>query len=242
MTQSSFAAALLNPDAATPANLIDPQGRPAPKRFSVYRNNVTSGLIRALEAGFPVIRKLVGPEFFAALALTHLRAHPPRSRIMMLYGDDFPAFLAGFPPVAHLPYLADVARLELAIRHSYHSADAAPIDPAALSVPEDRLLNSRLFLAPSLRLIRSPSPIHAIWQANTNNGPAPQPAAEDVVILRAGFEPAPHLLPPGGAAFLQAILAGRTLAEALAASPDGFDLTAVLALLLSTQSLTGITK
>ncbi len=239
MTEARFAAALLNPDAAPPAGLIDPQGRPAPKRFSVYRNTVTSGLTRALEAGFPVIRKLVGPEFFGAMAVTHLRAHPPRSRMMMLYGEDFPAFLAVFPPVAHLPYLADVARVELAIRHSYHSGDATPIDPAALSVPEDRLLRSRLFLAPSLRLVCSPWPIHAIWQANTHNAPPPRAAPEDVVILRSGFDPAPHLLPPGGAAFLQAILAGQTLAEALTPSPDGFDLTAVLSLLLSTQSLTG---
>ena len=37
MTQSAFAHALLDPEAAVPVGIVDPQGRPAPKRFSVYR-------------------------------------------------------------------------------------------------------------------------------------------------------------------------------------------------------------
>ena len=60
MTQAAFAHALLNPEAAIPPGIVDPQGRPAPKRFSVYRNNVASSLTRAREAAFPTVRKLVG--------------------------------------------------------------------------------------------------------------------------------------------------------------------------------------
>jgi len=239
MKQAVFAAALLDPDAALPSGLMDPQGRPAPKRFSVYRNNVASSLTRALEAGFPVIRKLLGDEYFGAIAVIHLRAHPPRSRQIMLYGQEFPAFLANFPPLADLPYLADVARLELAIRASYHAADSAPIDPAALALPEATLLAGRFALAPSLRIVRSPHPVFAIWAANTMDGPAPQPGAQDVVVLRRDFDPEPHLLPPGAADFLAALGADQTLAQALTAAGDGFDLPAVLALLLSHHALTG---
>ena len=82
-----FARALLDPEAEVPWGLTDPEGRPAPKRFSVYRNNVASSLTRALEAAFPTVRKLVGDEFFAAMAGVFLRAHPPQSRMLMLYGD-----------------------------------------------------------------------------------------------------------------------------------------------------------
>lgn len=240
MSQSAFAAALLNPDAALPAGLIDPQGRPAPKRFSVYRNNVAASLTRALEAGFPVIRRLVGNEFFGAMAVVFLRAHPPTSQQLMLYGAEFPRFLTGFPPVAHLPYLPDTARLEQAIRDSYHAADTIPIDPAALALPEGRLLSARLRLAPALRLIRSPYPVYSIWQANTNGGPAPLMRAEEVVVLRPVFDPAPGLLPVGGVAFLTALQAGQCLAKALAAAGTGFDLTAMFTLLLGNQALVGI--
>jgi hypothetical protein len=239
MKQAAFATALLDPDAALPPGLTDPQGRPAPMRFSVYRNNVAASLTRALEDGFPVIRKLLGPEYFTAIAGVHLRAHPPRSRQIALYGQDFAGFLAGFPPLVHLPYLADVARLELAIRQSYHAADSTPLDPNLLDVPEDVLLVSRFTLAPSLRLIRSPHPVLAIWQANTQNGPAPTLGPQDVVVLRPDYDPKPHRLPHGAAQFITALGQDQTLAEALAQAGDGFDLNATLSLLLSNHALTG---
>ena len=175
MTQTAFVTALMDPAQPVPDGLVDPQGRPVVKRFNVYRNNVASSLTKALEAGFPVIRKLVGDEFFAAMAGVYLRAHPPTSRIMMLYGTQMPAFLARFPPVAHLPYLPDIARLERAIRQSYHAADATPLAPETLAaITPDTFLHARLTFAPSLQIIQSDWPIHAIWLANTDPSALPR--------------------------------------------------------------------
>lgn len=237
MTQSALAAALLNPDAALPGGLIDPLGRPATRRFNVYRNNVAAGLTRALEAGFPVVRRLVGDEFFGAMAAIHLRAHPPRRPILMLYGADFPDFPAGFPPVMHLGYLPCMARLELAMRHSYHAGDATPLPPEALGL---HLMTARLHLAPSLRLLRSVWPIWSIWQANTTGGATPQMRPEDVVLLRPGFDPKPHLIPPATADFLAALLQNRTLGEAIHSAGPQFDLTEASKLLVANHAITGI--
>ena len=99
MTQSAFVASLLDQAAPLPAGVVDPQGRPAPKRFSVYRNNVAAGLTRAMEASFPTVRKLVGPQFFAAMAVEFALQHPPKSQLLMQYGDEFAGFLETFPPV-----------------------------------------------------------------------------------------------------------------------------------------------
>ncbi len=234
MMQSEFAAALLDPDAAVPLGLVDPSGRPDPKRFSVYRNNVAASLTRVLEAAFPVVRKLVGEAFFAAMAGEFLRTHPPNTRLMMLYGDEFAGFLQRFPPVAHLGYLPDVARLEQAIRESYHAGDAAAVDPADLSgLDEQALLTARIAFAPSLRLVRSSWPIHAIWCANTEGGPAPKPGAQDVVVLRPEFDPKPHLMPPGGGALVAGLQGGMTMQDALDAAPPEVDLTAILTVLIS---------
>lgn len=241
MTEAAFAAALLDPGRPTPDWVIRPNGQPAPKRFAVYRNNVAVGLTEALQTAFPVVRKLVGEAFFAAMAGAFLRDHPPQSRIMMLYGDAFADFLTVFPPVAHLAYLPDVARLEQALRESYHAADAPAIAPGVLAaMPEATLLLARLTLAPALRLIRSPWPIHAIWRANAQGGPAPQTGAEDVVILRPDFDPSPHLLPAGCGPFIAALLAQATVAEALSAAGPQLDLSAVLTLLLNGRAITGL--
>lgn len=127
MTETEFVAAVLDPSRPVPGFLVRPDGHPPTKRFAVYRNNVAVGLTDTLQTDFPVVRKLVGEAFFDAMAGEFLRRHPPQSRIMMLYGDAFADFLARFPPVANLGYLPDVARLDQALRESYHTADADPI-------------------------------------------------------------------------------------------------------------------
>ncbi len=137
---AGFAAALLDPDLAVPSGLVDPSGRPAGKRFDVYRNNVVASLSSALADGFPAVHALVGAEFFSAMAGVYVRVHPPNNPRMMYFGAQMPAFLEGFGPVAHLAYLPDVARLELALRASYHAADAEGLTAERLAaLPQDQL-------------------------------------------------------------------------------------------------------
>lgn len=239
--QNTFTAALLNPNAAVPAGLIDPLGRPVQKRFDVYRNNIASGLTRALEASFPVIRALVGDAFFGAMAVEFLRAHPPKSRLMMLYGDAFAPFLAAFPPVAHLAYLPDVARLEQGLHESCHAADAPALTATDLTaLPEPTLLQARLRLAPSVRVLQSDYPIHAIWTVNTTGGPAPVMVPQSVVILRTDFNPKPHLISAAATTFITALQAGATLQMAIGHAGPAHDLTATLTLLLQGQAIAGI--
>lgn len=242
--QTLFRDAVLNPNAERPKGLSDGKGQPAGRRFDVYRNNVAVSLTEALETAFPVIRKLVGDANFKLLAGTFLRAHPPTSPLMMLYGTEMPGFLGSFEPTRSLGYLPDVARLELALRESYHAADETPIDPLALqALATDALMASTLTLAPSLRLVRSSWPIHAIWAFNMADGPKPAAAAEDVVVLRADLDPEPVLLPPGGGLFLESLLNGHPLGAAFEAtlqSIEGFDLSQTLALLIGAHAITDI--
>lgn len=235
--QSAFRAALLAPDAPRPEGLTDGYGKPAGRRFDVYRNNVAVSLTEALETGFPVIRKLVGDANFKLLAGAFLRAHPPSSPVMMFYGSEMPNFLAVFEPTRTIGYLPDVSRLELALRESYHAADASVVDTGKL---EEIDVTSVLHFAPSVRVVRSEWPIHAIWRFNSEGGPKPAMAAEDVAVLRADLDPEAVLLPPGGGAFLAALLDGATLGDALDSAPEDFDLPRILAVLIGGKAITGI--
>ncbi len=240
--QTTFRTALLDPEAARPAGLSDGQGEAAGRRFDVYRNNVAVSLTEALETAFPVVAKLVGAQNFSVLAGAFLRQHPPSSPLMMFYGSEMPDFLAEFGPTKSIGYLPDVARLELALRESYHATDAIPMDPEVLqsTAPED-LMASRVTLAPSLKLVHSRWPIFSIWRFNMDDtAPKPQMAAEDVVVVRPGLDPEPHVLPAGGGAFLDALLTVKTFGDAVEAAtseaPD-FDLSATLALLIGSGAL-----
>jgi hypothetical protein len=240
VSQAEFRAAILDPARPTPDGLIDPADRPAGKRFSVYRNNVAVSLTEALEATFPVLVKIVGEEFFRAMAGVYLRAHQPTSPVLGRYGAAMPEFLAGFAPVAHLGYLSDVARLELAQRAAYHAADANPVGPEALNTGGD-LMAARIGLAPAVRVIRSRWPLYDIWRLNAEDGaPQPGPTPQDVVVTRPGFDPQVSPLPPGGAEFIAALAAGETLGTAILAAGTGFDPGPVIGALLSGGAISSI--
>ncbi|MEL7461166.1 MAG: DNA-binding domain-containing protein [Pseudomonadota bacterium] len=242
--EADFKAALFDPAMTPPPGLSDPAGRPAGKRFDVYRNNVVVSLTQALEVAFPAVRKLVGEANFKVLAGAFLRAHPPKSPLLMLWGDEFPSFLAGFPAAKSIGYLPDAARLEQAIRESYHAADCDPIDPEVLGqIPPEQLTQTKLRFAPALKLISSPWPVHAIWRFNMEPGaPKPAMAAQDVLVTRPAFDPVAAVLPAGGAAFVRALARGATLGDAMSVPgvPETFDLNTTLGLLLSGNAITAI--
>ena len=242
VTQAAFKAAMMDPAASVPDGIINPDGAPAQKRFDVYRNNVAVSLSDALEAAFPVVHKLVGDEFFRAMAGVYLRKHPPKSPLMMFYGDAMPQFLGRFGPAKSITYLPDIARLELALRHAYHAADAAPVDAQALSaIAPDALMSAKLRIAPSTQTVISDYPIHAIYRANTHAGaPKPMMQAEAVLITRAGFDPEIHAINAAAATCVTALQKGQSLGQAMATADDTLDLGAILGLLLAQGAVTEI--
>jgi hypothetical protein len=245
--QESFATALLDADRPVPSAVTCHTARAPQKRFAVYRNNVVAGLVAALRTQFPVTEKIVGGEFFAAMARVFVANEPPRSPILVAYGDGFPGFIARFGPAAEIPYLADVARLEIARTRAYHSADAAPLDPSYWQgLDQFALHGARVALHPSVQILRSPYPVVTIWSMNSGEhalASIEDCGAEDALVLRPQFDVQVRRLPVGGAAFLGALALGFTLGEAaLSATADHaeFDLAANLVGLLGAGLAAGL--
>ncbi len=245
VSQDTFHDALLDSARAVPAGLSDGLGQPAGSRFSVYRNNVAVSLTEALEISFPAIVKLIGEENFKKVTSLFLRRHPPTTPMMSQYGAEFPAFLEKFEPLKHLGYLPDVARLEQALRVAYHAADGAPANADVLqSLTPEQLAEVRMTLAPAVRIVRSPWPIHAIWAFNLEEGaPKPEPGGQIVLITRPEFDPLMTPIGAGTAAFIEALQSGETLADANEKALEhdaSFDLSQALAVLLGGQAITDI--
>jgi hypothetical protein len=234
--QDNFAGALLDADRPVPGAVISHSARAPQKRFAVYRNNVVVGLVAALRTQFPVTEKIVGGEFFAAMARVYVVTEPPRSPILVAYGEGFPGFIARFAPAAELSYLADVARLEIARTRAYHAADATPLDRSRWErLDPSALFGARVALHPSLQILRSSHPIVTIWSMNSGESVLASIEdcdGEDAAVVRPHLDVQVRRLPAGGAAFLAALAAGAMLGDAAiagAADHPEFDLTANLA-------------
>ena len=219
-TIAAFAAALTDPALPPPAQTLGRQQRPDARRFAVYRNNVAVGLTKALEARYPVTRRLVGDGFFRAMAGAYIAANKPQSAVLILYGADFPAFIGGFAPAAELVYLPDVAALENAWMEAYHAAEAEPLALQALvEIAPERLDSLRLALHPAARLLRLATPAASIWAAHQGEGEPQTPqiwAPEDALVSRPHADVRVCALPPGGLDLLAALREGAPLGEAAA--------------------------
>ncbi|MEM9105480.1 MAG: DNA-binding domain-containing protein [Pseudomonadota bacterium] len=244
-----FSKALLDPDLPTPEGVVGPNGKRANKRFNVYRNNVTVGLIGTVADIYPAVQRLVGEQFFDAMARVYVQTEQPKSPLLFRYGTGFPSFLETFEPVAKLAYLPDVARIERVWLDAYHAADEPALDPVDLSaIPPEDLALQRFVPHPATAIVRSPFAAVSIFSAtragNDLTGIYPQ-SAEDGLVTRRGIEVEIRQLPAGGAEFLQHLIDGATLgeaAEAGAAIAQDFDLAAAIGAMLEAGAFSALDR
>jgi hypothetical protein len=213
--------------------------------LAVHRNNVMSGLIKVLTARFPSVRRLLGEECFLASVRRFIAAEPPRSPLLLDYGDEFPQFLRRLGDDS---CIADIADLEAARGRAYHAADAASLPPQAFAaIPTERLAGLRLTFHPSVALLQSRFPIVSLWHANQEAADAAlrQGRAEAALIARPLLEVEVWNLPAGGFTFLTALRRGATMAEAaetaMDAAPD-FDLAVNLSVMIKASIVTGFVE
>jgi hypothetical protein len=246
--QREFAAALLDPALPIPAGLVGPDRQPSAVRFAVYRNNVFAGLIDALQESFPATARIVGEDFFRAMAREYVRLSPPQSPILLDYGARFAAHIEAFEPARELPYLADVVRIERAWLEAYHAAEANSLGTTHFVTRDSAALpHLCLQLHPSLRVVRSRLPALSIWRMNVPGGePAPidlESGGEDALIVRPAADVEVRSLPAGGAEFIASLASGASVLDAATAAwaaHASFDLAANLGGLIGCGAIVGI--
>lgn len=221
-SQRTFAAALLDPALPVPMQVA---ARPdAERRFAIHRNNVVSSLIDAIADTFPVVQWLVGEAFFRAMASVYVRGDPPRSRVLSEYGERFPAFVETFEPASSVPYLAAVARLEFARVGSLHAADIEPLeapDEVIASYGTADVGGLRVRLHPS---VFGESATSAAWSiclayaSGRDLADVDVGSAESWLVFRTGLVVESWHVEPATVSFVQALMTGRRLGDAVVAA------------------------
>ena len=213
---------------------VSPVGVLAPARgadakidagLAIYRNNVRSAYLRVLGETFPVVARLVGDGFFRYAAHEYFHAYPPHSPLVARYGDSFPAFLEGFEPASGLPYLADVARIEIAWLEAYHAKDEQSRSAEEISgCIGESPHKARFAFHPSLRLLASAHPAYTIWRHNhekRDGALSPPKGGERLLVARPATDVVVMPLDPATYDAFQALAVGARLGDAVEAAIDG---------------------
>jgi hypothetical protein len=141
-------------------------GSTAMARLAVYRGTVHSTLRKALQLSYPAVHRVLGAEFFDAVADAFVRSEPPASAYLNDYGERFGAFVTELPSTATLSYLRDLARLEWAVTRALHAPEVAALEPARLEALEPNAIARLRFRArPDISVLKLRCPAERIWQA-----------------------------------------------------------------------------
>lgn len=244
--QTQFKQGILTQEAEVPEGLFDETGTRAQIGWQVYQNNVFHSLIEALGETFPVVRRLVGDDFFKFSAREFIKAHAPKSPILLELGETYPAYLESLEAAQNHAYLADVARLEYAWLTAYHAEDVTSLDPKEVQDLEpEEIPNLKFTFDPSVQLLTSAYPIFSIWQAHQSDKEPEalslDKGAEHVLMFREGLEVLIQEVTLGEFAFWAALHDDQTLGQAFAiatAQDPELDLSQVLAFGLTNELFT----
>jgi len=250
--QRALVAAILAPRADAAALGLRESGERAARGLSAYRANAEALAERALDAACGQLRAMLGDEDFAHLAAEFWRARPPQRGDVGEWGDELGDWLDAHPALAAWPYLADCARLGIALHRCERAADAevdaasfallAGVDPAEL----------RLELMPGTAVLVSRWPIVTIHRAHRSGLDADFAAAHEAIVhergehalvCRDGWRADAVELDAVQARWMRCVLDGASLAAALESiATTGFDFSAWLAQAIQRRWLKGVVR
>jgi hypothetical protein len=129
-------------------------------RLRIYRNNIYSGMIMALCETYPLIKQLLGENFFILAAKDYIDRYPSRSPDLYEYGEYFYYFIAEFEYAKEFTYLGEVAKFEWACHEIIAAGAHAILDLSILkNVNIDDYGKLHFYFHPACRLMHFRFPI-----------------------------------------------------------------------------------
>lgn len=224
-TQRWLARVILDP-ASLEAGTLDASGRLATDaetariRLGAYTGGYPARLEESLAETFPALRHVLGADTFHRLVHRYLPYVPAGIYNLNDVGGNLPAWLSGDESARAVPLAVDLARLELAVQRAFHATPLPAFDPAPLAAwTLEQWDAAVLRFQPAVVLVRSPWPIHDVWearkQARDTIDIVVQGRPQNVVVYRVGFRVAAEIVAADEAALLELLLDGATLGCAM---------------------------
>lgn len=188
------------------------------ERLEIYAHMYYARLVEVMEAEYPSVRQLLGPQAFAELCRRFVAKHPSRARLLNGLSAGFPDFLAKSLPRSHRHGLAvDIARIERAMEDVFDAPAATPMTAADFAAVAGE---TRLRVNPALVLLELRYPANTFMNAlrRGERPRVPRPRATRVIVFRRGFQVMRREQELEQFRLLKALAAGKPLAAAVRAS------------------------
>jgi uncharacterized protein (UPF0276 family) len=243
--QQAFSSALFQPAGADPL-LESVKAEHAEHRLALYRGNLTATWEKTLAGAYPVVRQLVGEDFFGGLARAYGMQTPSDDGDLNRFGARFADFLAGFSHAADYPYLPDMARLEWALHRAHYAPDAEGLAPQTLAALGAEVEAARLRLHPAANLLASSWAVVPLWLAHQPDGgdfPGDMRLPSFGAVTRPRWQARVLALDAASHAALAMLAGGGTFGDALDAAfalDEGFDVAAQLQSWLEHALIVGV--
>jgi hypothetical protein len=228
------------------AEFIDEQANPA--FLSVYRNGFLKTCTDGLIANYPVVRAIVGEDYFHSLARAYVDQYPPTRGTLVGYGERLADFIRQLEKEHGLDYLADAAAIDAAWLESYFADEGLPLAPADMEHMDTKgtdVTAVRVHLTPHVQLVRIENGIVDTWarlrdQGELTEGVALTKGAQLAMLWRLDGRVHIKALDDAESAFISTLADVATLGDAAArayAVDASFDLAETFAALLRNNIL-----
>ncbi len=166
LLQNKFQEYLLNSKNDISNHIIETETVSANTRLFIYSNAYRSRLLKALAANYPVMQAYLGHEQFKTLSHTYIDTYPSHSRSIRWFGDQLENFLRENVSFNHLPYLAELAKVEWTMTLVFDSANASVVTLEVFKhIPAKCWVDMRLIAHPSVHSIHLSWNVVPIWHA-----------------------------------------------------------------------------
>ena len=189
--QGLFLAGVIRGEVEAERLIVDDNRVGATRRLDIYRNNYRASVTSILADHYERLHLYLGEEQFGRLANAFVDAQPSMVRNLRYYGAGLADYLAGaFPDDGEL---AELARLDWALRDAFDAPDAEPLDVETVGTLGDAWIDVPLAPVPSAQFVTVSFNIAAIWNALEAGEAPPGPErfdhAETVLVWRQGGSP-----------------------------------------------------
>ncbi|MEX1243779.1 MAG: DNA-binding domain-containing protein [Thermoanaerobaculia bacterium] len=197
----------------------------AAERVGVYQGMYLLRMVEALEGDYPAVAHFLGHEEFADLVTRYVGAHPSASYTLNRLGRHFPAFIRQSRNVRKRAFVADLARLELAVTEVFDAPESAAWPAGEIAkLPQDAWEGAVLKPIAALRLGAHAYPVNAYFQSvkqDNHDHSGVGRKATHVAVWRKNYEVWRLDLSKPAHDFLLALTEGRPFGQAVASAAKG---------------------